>query len=252
MPRPPRCRRIAGFPEYERFTPDGVPGGQAVELGLDELETIRLMDLDGLSHEEAALRMDISRTTVTEIYERARRKVAESLVLGKPLVFAGGRVMVRAAGDAMNMKLSRKGVNTMRIAVPYENGEIAHGFGRAPQFKIYDIAADKTIDASRVVDNPGGGHGPIAVFMGQAGVDAVICAGIGQGAITALSHFNIQIIAGVTGQADDIVAAFLRGEVTGSAEAACGCGCGGHHHGEGEGCGCGGHHHGEGEGCGCH
>ncbi len=255
MPRPPRCRRISGFPEYESFMPDGIPCAEAVELALDELETIRLMDLEGLSHEQAAVRMDISRTTVTEIYERARRKVAQSLLLGKPLVFSGGRVSTPTANVPVNPKLLQKGA-AMRIALPYDNGEIAHGFGRAPQFKIYDVDESKNIVQSSVMDNPGGGHGPIAVFMNKAEVNTVICAGIGQGAITTLSHFNIQIVAGVAGEADAVVAAYLRGEVTGTDQATSGhghhgAGCGGHHHGEGEGCGCGGHHHGEGEGCGC-
>ena len=61
-----------------------------VVLSLDEFEVIRLVDLEKQTHEQCAARMDISRTTVTEIYESARRKLADCLVNGKHLVISGG------------------------------------------------------------------------------------------------------------------------------------------------------------------
>ncbi|MCC8098184.1 MAG: DUF134 domain-containing protein, partial [Eubacterium sp.] len=59
-------------------------------LSVDEYEIIRLVDLNGLTHEQCAARMDVSRTTVTEMYEGARYKLADSLVNGKELNIAGG------------------------------------------------------------------------------------------------------------------------------------------------------------------
>lgn len=56
-----------------------------VELTLDELEAIRLADYQGLYHEEAAGRMNISRPTFGRILEEARRKVATALMEGKAL-----------------------------------------------------------------------------------------------------------------------------------------------------------------------
>ena len=88
MARPCRWRRICDEPMYRQFTPDGIPAVQNVELMFDEYEAIRLIDLMKYTHAQCAAQMDISRTTVTEIYESARAKIADSLINGKTLVFA--------------------------------------------------------------------------------------------------------------------------------------------------------------------
>jgi predicted DNA-binding protein (UPF0251 family) len=71
-----------------------VPVSQLEEtvLSVDELESLRLADLGGLYHEEAAARMNVSRATFGRIVEAARQKVAEALVQGKALRIEGGAV----------------------------------------------------------------------------------------------------------------------------------------------------------------
>ena len=144
MARPKRCRRICGEPEYIEFVPGGCTGSEAytVTLSLDEFEAIRLVDYEKKTHEQCAAMMDISRTTVTEIYERARGKVADCLVNGKKLVIAGGnyRVSGEASGTGNTIVLNEKGgPEIMRIAVTYENGQIFQHFGHTSQFKVYDV-----------------------------------------------------------------------------------------------------------------
>lgn len=90
MPRPQRSRRICREPKFSEFTPDGVSGEEDIVLSIDEFEVIRLVDLEKQTHEQCAKQMDISRTTVTEIYESAREKLAAALVGGRKLVIAGG------------------------------------------------------------------------------------------------------------------------------------------------------------------
>ena len=65
MPRPFCCRRIAGRPGASIFKPIGVPviNLEEVVMTLDEFEAMRLADLEGLYHEEAAARMGVSRAT---------------------------------------------------------------------------------------------------------------------------------------------------------------------------------------------
>ena len=92
MPRPQRCRRICGLPEHTKFTPEDESCQDAVALSLDEYESIRLMDREGLTHEQCAEVMQVSRTTGTEIYASARKKLAEAIVDGRPLVIGGGQV----------------------------------------------------------------------------------------------------------------------------------------------------------------
>lgn len=81
MPRPCRCRRVCSEPLVDVFGPaseldaGGVP---PVVLLVEEYEALRIMDYEGRTHEQCAAQMRVSRTTVTEIYERARHKVADA------------------------------------------------------------------------------------------------------------------------------------------------------------------------------
>lgn len=63
---------------------------EEVRLSVDELEALRLKDLEGLEQEEAAQEMGISRQTFQRVLEEAHRKVAEALVQGKALRIEGG------------------------------------------------------------------------------------------------------------------------------------------------------------------
>jgi predicted DNA-binding protein (UPF0251 family) len=97
MPRPPIERSVAGVPRITLFKPAGVPARELEQLPLaiDELEAIRLVDLEGLSHEQAAGVMGVSRQTVGRVLERARAKVAEALVAGKAILIGGGQYRVQ-------------------------------------------------------------------------------------------------------------------------------------------------------------
>ena len=87
------------MPQVTEFLPLGaVPeAGGSVVLQVDELDAIRLLDYRGFTQEQCAARMNISRATVARIYEEGRRKVAQALVEGRPLVIQGGDVMVCTA-----------------------------------------------------------------------------------------------------------------------------------------------------------
>ena len=87
MVRPFKCRMIGVSPTATYFKPRGIPMPllEEVSLELDELEALRLADLDGLYQADAAERMGISRQTFANIVERARRKVADALIHGKAL-----------------------------------------------------------------------------------------------------------------------------------------------------------------------
>lgn len=93
MPRPKKCRKVCSMPDCGMFAPvNGERTSDLVEMRIDEYEVIRLIDLKGYTQEQCALQMDISRTTVTGIYNDARRKLAEMLVNGKILKITGGDV----------------------------------------------------------------------------------------------------------------------------------------------------------------
>ena len=99
MPRHPVERDVGGLPRAQLFKPAGIPARELeiVHLAVDELEAMRLVDGRGLSHEEAATFMGVSRQTVGRIVESARRKVTDALVGGKGLAIGGGAY--RVVGD---------------------------------------------------------------------------------------------------------------------------------------------------------
>jgi predicted DNA-binding protein (UPF0251 family) len=94
MPRPVKCRRVGFIPDVLCFKPAGIPARDLdeVELTIDELESIRLADLEGLYQEDAACRMCVSRQTFANILTSARNKIAECLIQGKALRIEGGKV----------------------------------------------------------------------------------------------------------------------------------------------------------------
>lgn len=217
MPRPQRQRRIHREPEYVSFVPDGIPPGGSILLTLDELEAIRLVDLEGYTHAQCADRMGVSRTTVSEIYENARYKIADSIVNGKPLDIGGGNYIVCGRGAEVKVKnqisdIKEKGKDIMRIAVTYDNGEIFQHFGHTEQFKLYDIE-DEKVKSSQLADTNGSGHGELAEFLVSVGADALICGGIGGGAQTALAEKGIKLYGGAAGNADSAVEALLSGSL---------------------------------------
>ena len=87
-----KLRRVGIIPEYCGFTPDGLASGDAINMTVDELEVLRLCDLEGLNQEEVAQHMGIARATVAAICSRAHRKVANALVNGRAIVIEGGNI----------------------------------------------------------------------------------------------------------------------------------------------------------------
>jgi predicted DNA-binding protein (UPF0251 family) len=102
MPRPFCQRRIAFVPGVTYFKPAGVPLRELEEvaLALDELEALRLADLEGLYQEQGAREMGVSRATFARIIESARWKVAHALTSGKALRLEGGPVIQSQPGMA--------------------------------------------------------------------------------------------------------------------------------------------------------
>lgn len=124
----------------------------------------------------------------------------------------------------------------MKIAVTYENGNIFQHFGHTEQFGLYEIENGK-IMGSQVVCTNGSGHGALAVLLSDLKVDALICGGIGAGAQMALKEAGIRFYGGVSGSADEAVAALLAGNLGYDPDVRC------DHHEHGEEHSCGGEHH---------
>jgi len=92
MSRPLKCRRVDSLPGVNHFKPAGIPLQvlEEVNVSVEEVEAIRLKDLEGLEQEKCAQRMNISRTTFQRVLESARRKIADAVFHGKAIRIAGG------------------------------------------------------------------------------------------------------------------------------------------------------------------
>lgn len=92
MARPTKERIIEQLPEIKFFKPAGVPGHQleTVEMTMEEVEALRLKDVEGLTQAEAAKMMEVSRPTFQRVLSSARKKAAEALTCGKAIRFEGG------------------------------------------------------------------------------------------------------------------------------------------------------------------
>ena len=113
----------------------------------------------------------------------------------------------------------------MKIAVTYDNGEVFQHFGRTENFKVYEIEDNKVI-SSEVISSNGVGHGALAGVLADRNVKALICGGIGGGAINALTEAGIEVCSGASGDTDKAVEDYLNGKLIDAGQTC-------DHHGEG-------------------
>lgn len=92
MPRPPKSRKICNPPKMAGFKPFGLSlcKFESVQLTFEEYETIKLINYDSLSQDQAAEQMNVSRPTLTRIYNKALKSIAKAFIEGKAIVIEGG------------------------------------------------------------------------------------------------------------------------------------------------------------------
>lgn len=205
MPRPCCKKTINTLSRCEVFKPSGIPLSELEEvvLSLDELEALRLSDVNGLYQDAAARAMGVSRQTFGRIIEAARQKTATALVHGKALRITGG-----------NVRLRKEGEEVMKIAVPTIGDQIDQHFGHCEKYSIYTIEG-KAIKAEETMESPQscGCKSNAAGTLAQRGVKILIAGGIGAGAINVLASNGIKTIRGASGTAKSAVEQFLRDEL---------------------------------------
>lgn len=92
MPRPVKFRRVRYIPDVTLYGPLGLDTRDMdiVVMTMEELESIRLMDIEGHDQAECADLMEVARSTFQRIYSEAKRKMADSIINGKILKIEGG------------------------------------------------------------------------------------------------------------------------------------------------------------------
>ena len=114
MSRPTKCRRVALLPRATYFKPAGIPLRvlDEVQLSVEEVEAIRIKDLEGLDQEAGGEKMNVSRATFQRVLVSGRQKIADALLNGKA---------IRIEGGSFEMAFSRfKCLNGHEWEVPFE------------------------------------------------------------------------------------------------------------------------------------
>jgi predicted Fe-Mo cluster-binding NifX family protein/predicted DNA-binding protein (UPF0251 family) len=202
---------------------------EQLQLGLPELETLRLLHVEGLTQEQAAASLGVSRSTVSRMADRAHRVVAQALVEGKALHIGGGPAVARSLliqkEQSSRIPILQKGT-PMIVAVPYADGRVNPHFGATQAFLIAQAEGTDIMESSLFeLDGMQHNHQGIAGFLKDQGVEAILAGGMGYPMQEALKAAGFALYCGVSGDATAAVLAFLRGEIEPS-EATCG-----HHHG---------------------
>ncbi len=90
MPRPCKRRCVSSLPNTNKFGPLDKQANEIISMGIEEYEVIKLIDLEKLTQNEAADKLDVSRATVQSIYKSAREKLAKAIVEVKTIHINGG------------------------------------------------------------------------------------------------------------------------------------------------------------------
>ena len=206
MPRPCHCRRVSALPKNRCFKPNGIPLHELEEvvLSLDGLEALRLADHEDLNMDEAAARMGVSRHTFGRLLRRARRSVAQALVLGQALRIEGGVYAVDApdgqddvGDDAIKSDAAARGI---LVAIPSlipggpEATPHVH-FGRCQVYTLARVENGKILEMG-VQPNPmhqGGDCGSPVQALLRLGVDTLLAGGMGMRPLQALQAAGIAV-----------------------------------------------------------
>jgi predicted DNA-binding protein (UPF0251 family)/predicted Fe-Mo cluster-binding NifX family protein len=224
------------MPGVTYFKPAGVPLRLLKEnrLSLDEIEAIRLRDIEQLEQVECATKMGVSRPTFQRILSGARNKITDSIINGKALKIEGGNF--EFINDNTQKRIENVEVNNVKIAVVTEDEKtISQHFGRANWYKVFIIEDGKiagTEKRAKVGHQQFAGqdnqHGPQSGAHGfgagsqqrHAGMAAaisdcqvIIAGGMGMGAYESLKIFNIEPLITDKLNIDDAINAYLAGNL---------------------------------------
>lgn len=123
----------------------------------------------------------------------------------------------------------------MKLAITTEGNQVFQHFGKCPVFTVVTVENGE-VRGETSLDVGSNGHAALTGFLKNAGVETVICGGIGDGAKQMLSSAGIKLISGITGSIDDAVNAYLDGSLSDQGGA-----CHHEEHEQGHVCSCGNH-----------
>lgn len=119
----------------------------------------------------------------------------------------------------------------MKIAIPTRDEEVDTHFGHCAYYTVFTIGGDNKITELELIASPEGCgcKSNIAEILKNEGVKLMLAGTMGDGALQTLNRSDIDVIRGCSGNVEDVVKAYLKGEITDS-----GIGCEHHHDHSGE------------------
>lgn len=212
MARPKQCRFVQGSPAVTYFRPMGplLTPLEEEHLSVEELEALRLADVEGLSNAMAAERMHVSRHTFGRVLANARKSVARAVCMGHALRVGGGNFVSLAAlaplGSVTRLAVASSG---KELSSPFEET-----FGRARGFVIVDLAdssishADNALNATR---DRGAGRAAVDLLE-SLGVEAVCAARFGDKSRFMLHRQGMHAFECRADTVEEAVAAFRKAQ----------------------------------------
>jgi predicted DNA-binding protein (UPF0251 family)/predicted Fe-Mo cluster-binding NifX family protein len=197
---------------------------ETLVLRADELEALRLADLEGLYQEECAERMGISRTTLSRTLAQARRKLTDALINGKRLVVEQSTEITKAETACGQPNTTER---TMKKIVLTANddlgldGEMSMHFGHCSHFVLAHVDADHVVQSTEVHPNPYVERhepGQIPMYIKSLGADVVVAGGMGGKAMEWFRELGIEVATGVRAGVSDTLDAYLEGAIAGASE----------------------------------
>jgi predicted DNA-binding protein (UPF0251 family)/predicted Fe-Mo cluster-binding NifX family protein len=200
---------------------------EKIVLTFEELESLRLKDVEHLEQAECADRMHISRSVFQRILSSAHLKVASALLQGKALVVEGGKFRVApqrftcpnghvwdAPADyeneiipvcpvchgSINQKksYSRKERNVpMKYAVPIEQGKLNPHFGHSAEYMLVNLDESGKVTADEVVASPGHACGYLPGWLASKGVNVILAGGMGMTPRLLFQQNGVEVVLGV-------------------------------------------------------
>ena len=228
MSRPVKSRNVCKMPSCCHFGPLDSDSLEIINMTVDEYETIRLIDLEGLNQEECAKQMNVARTTAQGIYLQARKKLAESLVNGKRIMIGGGEYKICEGPNNCGRSCKRmkcminneiKERTKMKIAIPADecrkDSTVCMSYGRTPYFAVYDVENKEFtfLDNSAAAESGGAGIKASQMLVDN-GVTTVITERLGENAADVLKLAKIDIYEAVKGDIAFNVQEYLQNKLS--------------------------------------
>ena len=198
---------------------EAIGSAEPVVLLYEEYEALRLADYDALKHDEAAVKMKVSRPTFARIYENVRKKIAKAFVESRPIKFDAGCAYFSCDTKQIvkNFDINNKERENMEkvIAIPCENGILSTHFGHAAEFAFIQCDGEE-IKSVNMKQAPPHQPGLLPRWVADNGGNIVIAGGMGNKAIELFRQNNIDVVTGAPAVGvEELAQQYVNGKLTG-------------------------------------